>query len=534
MAFRQPTFAPPKPVSVSIPEQSLPRDLPSTLDTPVRDSQEWVLFSPTHPPSATQTYTTSTQRTPRTAGLSRLSDFGSLDTAARSSQEEERSDAAESAVEDDEELDSLDDGLHAFREPSIYQNSRQLDTGGNSILPVHDGLGSFPASSRPVQEQLWTFEQYNPRRRQAHHRRRSSVQRRLDAVDEHDSFGENERTQRIERWRLEQSKFLLDQIEKETRRRMSFSQRAHSDVDIASISGKPSLEPVRKAPSQEPEGNETFWQRLTRQVIQDLMGIDDSVLSVIFGESLPEENLSSRRAKSEQSLNTLAQSVDLRWEKRLLNRLARELGLLVRQFSENPRSLATYTNTSMFDYAGIPVAHGSILETSTKKAAMEDTGVDTTVSPRFRPTLQDRQPSTSASVSNHAALWGIEEEEPQELPYLENTPDLKTVFRFLRRLFTSSRRPASPKSNVAMSNSPESLRRAAIIRQHHPLVARAASYDRPSSVLSAKRPGSSCASMSTKKSKRDSGSSRNFWDIGGSCGSGSIGASHIMGAWGEV
>jgi hypothetical protein len=94
----------------------------NTLDT----SEEWVLFSPTAP-SVTQTHTTSTDRTPRTAGLSRLSDFGSLDTAARSDQVTEDVDdnGTEQATDADEEaeLDSLDDGLHAFHEPSDYASS---------------------------------------------------------------------------------------------------------------------------------------------------------------------------------------------------------------------------------------------------------------------------------------------------------------------------------------------------------------------------------------------------------------------------
>jgi hypothetical protein len=36
------------------------------------------------------------------------------------------------------------------------------------------------------------------------------------------------------------------------------------------------------------------------------------------------------------------------------------------------------------------------------------------------------------------------------------------------------------------------------------------------------RSSSSCASQSTKKSKRSGGSSRNYWDLSGSVGSGSV------------
>ena len=73
-----------------------------------------MLFSPTAAPSAiTKTHTTSTERTPRTAALSHLSDFGSLDTAARSDDQDDENITEHGSEPDDEaELDSLDDGLH--------------------------------------------------------------------------------------------------------------------------------------------------------------------------------------------------------------------------------------------------------------------------------------------------------------------------------------------------------------------------------------------------------------------------------------
>src|ERR1700744_3656672 len=73
-----------------------------------QEQQEWILFSP-----APRTQTTSTDRT-RIADRSRLSDFGSLETAARS-----QPDAVLAHNDNEtEDLDSLDDGLHAFNEPS--------------------------------------------------------------------------------------------------------------------------------------------------------------------------------------------------------------------------------------------------------------------------------------------------------------------------------------------------------------------------------------------------------------------------------
>ena len=132
-------------VSYNAPE---PTTEPATaLLQPVRtldQSEEWVLFSPGAPSATTRTHTTSTDRTPRTAGLSRFSEFGSLETAAQSEQDEEGG----SFLGTEEELDSLDDGLHAFHEPSEYgaplsRLQSRLQESGDTVLPTHDGLGEF-------------------------------------------------------------------------------------------------------------------------------------------------------------------------------------------------------------------------------------------------------------------------------------------------------------------------------------------------------------------------------------------------------
>lgn len=142
---------------------------------PLEASEEWVLFSPTAPSTTARTHTTSTDRTPRTAGLSRFSEFGSLDTAARSDQDGDEG----TNLGTEEELDSLDDGLRAFHEPSEYgaAPSKLLES-GETVLPTHDGLGGFLPDAT-MQEHMWQFEQ--PRRRVA--RRRSSVQRHFSVLD---------------------------------------------------------------------------------------------------------------------------------------------------------------------------------------------------------------------------------------------------------------------------------------------------------------------------------------------------------------
>jgi len=543
MAFYQPTVAPPRQAPFHIDDRtSTPAS--AVQQRPIQESQEWVLF-PSHTRSSTQTQTTSTERTPRTAGLSRLSDLGSFETAARSDDE---------GAIDDDELDSLDDGLHAFHEPlPLYQESRYGDQ-TDSILPTHDGLGTFPASSPPVQEQLWHFEQYNPRKRtiDGHHRRRSSVLRRLDAVADHEeAVMEKERAERIQKWRLEQSRALLDEVEKQTRRRLNYaSQCPRATAEVTHKKVVPNTDQAddetSKVRSPVLEANESFWQRVTRHLIRDFIGIDEALLSVILGESLPTEmskpsvGLSASKSSLDLSLATTSYSG---WEKRLLDRLARELGIVVQQLSDHPNAFSTPLIPSLSDYAGIPISPSPTVESLPKTIPLQEPGTTSSTNPFFAPTLQQR-PTSAHSESTHAALWGIEEEpssaqpHPQtDLEHWERPPTLKTIFRFLHQRFTSSR-PTPPRpTNIATAITPDSLRRAAIIRAHHPLVSRAQARRSASFGYGfgyPRRAESGCASVNAKR--RRSGSSRNYWDLGGSTASGSgiVAGGYGVGGWGEV
>jgi len=134
----------------------------------------------------------------------------------------------------------------------------------------------------------------------------------------------------------------------------------------------------------------------------------------------------------------------------------------------------------------------------------------------------------------------------------EKDLDINLVLRYLKSRFTSSR-SASHASLLAQRTDPttstaqDNAARVARVRQHHPLVS--SMHQKPEARRSFKavvpaaqmpilhrRGSSSCASQSTRKSatgrRRDSGSSRHYWDLGGSIGSGSIIASG--GGWGEV
>ncbi|KAF2876734.1 hypothetical protein BDV95DRAFT_483756 [Massariosphaeria phaeospora] len=557
---RQRSFHAPEPLVDVGPLASAPRK------RPLEHSEEWVLFSPAAASAAARTQSTSTGRTPHTAGLSRLSDFGSLDTAARSAPEAD--DATCQGTEDGEELDSLDDGLHAFHEPSDYgAPPERLQPSGDTVLPTHDGLGTFQPGAA-AQDHMWQFERQAPRRRLA--RRRSSVQRRLDALEEAEEIDQvQDRRLRIEKWRMDQSKALLEEIERETRR-----QRRMSVASAARIAGEQSDS------SDDSAENLSLWQRLTRRVIRDLMGIDEDTLSVIFGEALPVDALSPPQQTPTRStlhpplLQTLDVSFSAQpWEHRLLQRVARELGTLVHQLSEHPGAFSTYLQAREApEYVGL-TSNTATSALDTGNVTSSPTGFQPSAllpnSAQFAPTFPTQQASIPYSESS---LWGIEEhnvdpldsfrtppapvvntaeELVHEREYWERELDVKMVFNFLVKRFSSrssvSRRRSSfniLESTTEIDREASSARRAALIRQHHPLVNRNSdrvatsnaqenrrrdagyrtSYHahQPPSRSQALRSSSSCVSQSTKKSKRSNASNRNYWDLGGSVGSGSV------------
>lgn len=541
MAFQQ--SAAPRPIVINNAPQSQDATSQPQIRPALEDSQEWVLFTPSTADSTiTRTHTT------HTIGASRVSDV-SLNTAARSSS------VLDEDVTEDGDLDSLDDGLHAFREPPLYPTISQQTQA--PLLPAHDGLGTFPASSPPVLEQLWQHEQYNPKRKHdGQHRRPSSIQRRLDTIDEMEAQANEEKRMRIEKWRMEQSQALMEEVERETRRRLrrgsrlSPFQETMLSVNDDILGSTPKQSDYLRQPVPDADESEPFWRRITKKFIRDVIGIDEPLLSVICGESLPEAAETRPSSSSgplptipEQSFNT--QAVDDAWRDRLLQRIARELGVFVHQISPHPGAFNTYSRSP--DYAGMPVSMPPPKPTTTPSVPINQVQLKetltSTLSPNFPPTLRDPA---------HAESWGFEEEPAptsspldssrslqKEREYWERELDLKMVFRYLRDRFVT-RAPSAQSPQAARQIVEDAATRAAIIRQHHPLVARAhlsPVRTRRDSRTSIRRPQSSCASESVRSSRKASiarsGSSRNFWDIGGSIGSAtSLVASG--GAWGEV
>ena len=244
------------------------------------------------------------------------------------------------------------------------------------------------------------------------------------------------------------------------------------------------------------------------------------------------------------------------WQHRLLERVARELGILVHQLSEHPGAFSTYLKTQETPlYVGLSSSSLSLTHNPTERPASSNhQSVTSPSGVLFAPTLQNNQQS-------EASLWGIEEEpEPEEMlarqsasadaatiqqerEYWERELDVKMVFNFLKNRFSSHPNSPeaandivpypgasaleSPRHPSAYTSSKQSALRAALIRQHHPLADQQHrrkdsghrhhhAHHQPKQRLGVRTRSDSCASQSTKKSRKS-----------GSVGSGPA-------SWGEV
>lgn len=236
----------------------------------------------------------------------------------------------------------------------------------------------------------------------------------------------------------------------------------------------------------------------------------------------------------------------------MLETVSRELGMLVNRLSHHhPGAFSTYTRVQQapLPYAGLPVIPESS-PTPPTEAATSARPTTQAPFPEFKPTIhqasqpigiprRDSEASTDTPAREDVSMGNTftKEEWEQDL-------DIKLVFRYLRSRFSrSNSSPASGATPLGTATAQDAAAKAARVRQHHPLIART----RPAGErrgFKATTPGSpaalrhqsSCASQSTRRSaRRSSVSSRHYWDIGGSLGTGSMIASNgPMGSWGEV
>jgi hypothetical protein len=547
--------------------------------------QTWVLFSPPENQAPSSFLSEGSVQTP---GRSRVSDFGSLDTNAQSGNVVHETDLHplapfasnpdDALTEDDGELDSLDSHLPEFRAlPAPHGDGAGPSSFAAPVFPTHDGLGSFridrPGNNANLQEQLYAFERFNPRRR-VH----DGAPELHDGHLEHEEVVQAEKMQRIQVWRLEQSRILLEEVQKETRRRRLSQASAvqlktavtpHAAESVSSETagtsrndGADAMDWHEEAPEDaDASDSQSFLSRITRTVIKEFMGIDDKLLSILFGESLPDEadDLSAMSSTPGADRAIVAQA-DMSWQLRLLERVARELGLLVNRLSQHPGAFSTYHRLQQMTipYAGLSVIpEAAPHPTATEVPTMihsSDEALSPTM-PEFKPTIMQQWSPVRNSTSRDAKAptyddcgtpsntHGFSQEE------WERELDIKLVFKYLRSRI-SSRFSSAPSNTTTSchhatpSTAPDIAAKAARVRQHHPLLSgRPRTTERrgfkamtPSSPVGLRR-APSCASQSTRRSaaRRSSCSSRHYWDIGGSLGTGSVIASNgPMGSWGDL
>ncbi|KAM0453520.1 hypothetical protein ACHAPV_006306 [Trichoderma viride] len=551
------------------------RSARSTQEQEADEAQTWVLFSP--PTDLTTTsYLTEDEHDEslETPGRSRLSDLGSLNTVARTgsaaaaaaaaaagrndeAQSSQLSAAVDESQADDAELDSLDGHLPGFR--SFPRNSFVMP-----VLPAHDGLGSFhldqPALGLDAQDHIFQFERFNPRR----------VRRRLNSFDEAQfeleqaQIQEAEKRARIEAWRLEHSRIILEEVQREARRSKILQQKrvvaqkpapnteeaTDTTEDMTWHEEDPDTHPEDK------EDSEGLITRITRKVLRDILGIDEKLLSVVLGgDLLSDEELSRTPRPSENGHDQepSASETEESWHMRILETVSRELGLLVNHLAKHPGAFSTYSHVHQvpLPYAGLPAIPEAAARTSSSGRTAAGKANES-IFPEFRPTIRSTPRTTNRpplrSTASEALLQGMPMDDTFTQEEWERDIDIKLMFRYLVSRFTSRPEPtmaAEMTTRPVHTKPQDAAAKAARVRQHHPLTSRTRPNERrafkataPSSPV-AMRHHSSCASQSTRRSaRRSSVSSRHYWDIGGSIGTGSMIAAAApnaaMGSWGEV
>lgn len=535
MAFQQSTRQPVQRVARPITPEAGTRTRRSS-HSQLEESQTWVLFSP--PTEATTaSYLSGTEHSIETPGRSRLSDLGSLDTVARSTHlgDIPSSIVEDPSAEDDAELDSLDSHLPEFRSlPDGLEPNFAAGHQSQPLFPAHDGLGSFrldrPVIGQEAQDRLYQFERFNPRK--THRRLDSAEQITLDRDYSHNQ--EEEKRSRIEAWRLEHSRVLLDEVKRETRRRraslVSAQKNQLEESDTLAWHDEDAVDN-----DVEDRG---LIARLTRTVVKNVLGIDDKLLGILLGDlSVADDSeLSATPQVSQLNENLPTDLEEQSWQLRLLETVSRELGKLVSQLSHHPGAFSTYSRMQVMPipYAGLPV-----IPEAADVAAQEPSSRAS--QPEFRPTAG--QTSRPVDISGRGSREQTEEPAAFTKEEWEQDLDIKLVFRYLVSRFKPRSSTPSVNTAYASNTAPQDVAaRIARVRQYHPLISRARPLERrtfrPSTPNSpvAMRHQSSCASQSTRRSaRRSSVSSRHYWDIGGSLGTGSVIAQPgPMGSWGEV
>jgi len=611
MAFQPPTTER-RPQISSVPTQSsqdqhesyhespasptLSRHLFGGLGDP--EEQEWVVFSPsvTVEPSnfsATEVGTNIerselwTEGTESRLGGTQGPSYG--EETEEEEEEEEEDNMAYNGYEDDE------DSLEPFRE---NQEIHPV------LLPTHDGRGMFPSVTSHEEDSVLMPGI-------------ASLEESLRLLAARNNiFDEAEDlNSRIQKWRQEHSAAFMEEMEmvrKQKRRRgsrasttLSASEKEREEEMVASMmldeddhGEEPPVAPNERSTVGVEKGSaevlETFWRRVARSLMRDIMGIDDRLLEAIFGESLPP---SLTLAESDTHINS--DTVGVKWERSLLEIIARELGILLQQYTLHPAQGA-FSTYPRWAFERLPNSGNDFEVEGTKTPKPqafngEQAEPDVTVSMvnvsslsevNFKPTLS--HPRQETFSRHHAGMHSVapSEDDRQRTTaevraeaqlrkeYWEQELGVSVFFSYLKSRFSSS--PSSVSARAARKTSATTtVEPHKPIYHQHPLIQRRhqARRSSPGSTHSGQSPmstswgflgmggyrnGSSCASQSTKTSKRArkgkkaqggaaggaaaasipvaaSTLSKGFyWEVETSVGSTGEGSCVGMGAWGEI
>ena len=171
----------------------------------------------------------------------------------------------------------------------LFRDNR---SGHPVVLPAHDGRGIFASITSDESESV-----FMPEMESLEESLRLLAERNRIFDQTHDMHS------RIQRWRQEHCAAFMEEMEKARIRKLRSKYRAHKlqseeerreemeasmMFDEVDHCNEPPLawshEEYAQSGKENVEVPETFWRRVTRSVMRDIMGIDDSVLEVIFGE----------------------------------------------------------------------------------------------------------------------------------------------------------------------------------------------------------------------------------------------------------
>ena len=463
-----------------------------------------------------------------------------------------------------EDVDSLDDGLGAFEDHPTHSQLAAHAESSQTVLPTHNGFGLFPGSNSPVQHQIWQHEQYNPQRTEGPQLQPGLRSRQNSPNNGVQALSQQEKNQRIENWRLEQSQNVLAEIRKATSRRR---RRRRTPVAIQGVDADASPE------STPTENLSAPLDPVARHIIRSIMRVDDETLFLIFGESVaPAAAQRSPEVQACVKYNPEPASMSI------FSQIARQLGDFVHQISSqiNLNNPQPWANESV-PCASIPTSARFDFEASRpsfRASAEQSAALDQTTGTAPLPSRAQRRRTSSVTTASVVSERRVEAQEvrqhprrrhriprrtsytrneaaesPPDVQYWEQDLDVKLVFSFIRSRVASPRIAATPATPFVASRPSrfaslsDSLRRAALIRHQHPLIASPlpstashASTMSPLSQILGRRQscenesvvGGSCATQSKKSKTSHSrsislGSSRNYWDFGGGWDGGSWG-----------